>query len=50
MNDVLAAEILRVGYWLFAKRLSFSIDKTCYMIVAKGEVVEKELSLWGKII
>ena len=50
MYDVLAAELLRVGEWLYANRLSLNIDKTSYMIVTNRKFDEKELALSGKII
>ena len=50
MYDVLAAELVRVGEWLYANRLSLNIDKTSYMIVTKRKFDEKELALSGKII
>ena len=50
MYDVLAAELLRVGEWLYASRLSLTIDKTSYMIVTNRKFDENELALSGKII
>ena len=50
MYDVLAAELLRVGEWFYANRLSLNIDKTSYMIVTNRKFDFKELALSGKII
>ena len=50
MYDVLTAELVRVGEWLHANRLSLNIDKTSYMIVSNRKFAEKELALSGKII
>ena len=40
--DVLAAELVIVGDWLLANRLSLYIDKTTYMIVTNKMFSEKE--------
>ena len=50
MYDVLTAELLRVGEWRHANRLSLNIDKTSYMIVSSRKFEKKELALLGKII
>ena len=50
MYDVQAAELLRVGKWLHANRLSLNIDKISYMIVTNRKFDEMELALSGKII
>ena len=50
MYDVLAAELLQVGKWLHANRLSLNIDKTSYLIFTNRKFDEKELALSGNII
>ena len=50
MYGVLAAELVQVGEWLHANRLSLTIDKTSYTIVTNRKLAEKELALSGKII
>ena len=41
--EILEVELVQVGYWLIANRLSLNIDKTSYMIVANKRLTEKEL-------
>ena len=48
MYDVLAAELVRVGEWLHANRLSLNIDKTSYTIVTNRKFAVKALALSGK--
>ena len=50
MYDVLAAELLRVGEWLYANRLSQNNYETSYMTITNRKFEEKELALSGKII
>ena len=50
MQDVLAAELVRVGDCLHNNRLSLKIDKSRYMIVRVKEITEKVLMLSGSII
>ena len=48
MYDVLTEELLRVGEWLHASRLSLNIDKTSDTVVSNRKFAEKELALSAK--
>ena len=47
---VLTAELIRVGGWFHANRLTLKINKTSYIIVSNKKFAKKELALSGKMI